>query len=121
MKTSRVVIGLLAVLVFVSAVKPAVAHAAPACGTPAGAYPWCDTRLNADQRAALLLAALTQDEKISLLAGITSTHTGQTQNIDRVGLRSMYVTDDGVGVKQGTSTALPIPLGLAATFDTSLA
>jgi len=84
--------------------------------------PWCDTALSADRRAGLLLGALTQDEKISLLAGISSSgHTGQTAAIPRVGLRSVYVTDDGVAVKQGTSTALPIPIGLAATFDPHMA
>ena len=101
---------------------PTTAHAASMCGTPAGAYPWCDTGMSADQRAGLLLSALTGDEKISLLAGIASTaHTGQTQNIDRVGLRSVNITDDGVGVKSGASTALPIPLAIAATFDTGMA
>src|SRR5436309_15052990 len=89
--------------------------------SPCGSHPWCNTALTADQRANLLLKALTQDEKLSLLAGISSDHTGQTAAIPRVGLRSAYITDDGVAVKQGTSTALPIPLALAATFDPRMA
>jgi len=96
------------------------AGAAGACGDPAH-WPWCNTALSADQRAGLLLNALTQDEKLSLLAGVSSTHTGQTAAIPRVGLRAAYITDDGVGVKQGTSTALPIPMSLAATFDPKMA
>jgi beta-glucosidase len=90
------------------------------CGDPVQ-RPWCNATLSPDKRANLLLNALTQDEKLSLLAGITSDHTGQTAAIPRVGLRSAYITDDGVAVKQGTSTALPIPLALAATFDPHMA
>src|SRR5947209_1844425 len=74
------------------------------CGDPGG-RPWCRTSLSADQRAGLLLGALTESEKISLLAGDNSSHTGQTAAIARVGLRPLYVTDDGVSVKQGVSTA----------------
>src|SRR5436305_4898084 len=90
--------------------------ASPACGDPAQ-RPWCDAALSADQRAQWLLGALTPDEKLSLLAGVAGAHTGQTAAVPRLGLRSAFITDDGVAVKQGTSTALPIPLALAATFD----
>lgn len=91
------------------------------CGDPT-LRPWCNTSLSPDQRAGLLLNALTQDEKLSLLAGVASSdHTGQTAAIPRVGLRSANITDDGVAVKQGTSTALPIPMSLAATFDSRMA
>ena len=40
-------------------------YAAGRCGDPAQ-RPWCDTAKSADERAGLLLAALTRDEKISL-------------------------------------------------------
>jgi beta-glucosidase len=100
----------------------AVVHsaAASACGDPAQ-RPWCNAALAPDQRAGLLLAALTQDEKLSLLAGVSSDHTGQTAAVPRVGLRSAYLTDDGVAVKQGSSTGLPIPMAIAATFDPRMA
>ena len=83
--------------------------------------PWCNTSLSADQRADLLLHALTEAEKIRLLAGVTSSHTGQTAAIPRVGLRSVFLTDDSKGVKQGLATALPIPMAVAASFDTHMA
>jgi beta-glucosidase len=83
--------------------------------------PWCDTNMSPGRRADLLLHALTQDEKIRLLAGVASTHTGQTAAIPRVGLRSVFLTDDSKGVKQGPATALPIPLAVAASFDTHMA
>src|SRR5437763_1892584 len=86
------------------------------CGDPS-VRSWCNTSLSPDRRADLLIAALTQDEELSLLAGASSDHTGQIPAIDRVGLRSAYITDDGVGVKQGTATALPIPIAVASTWD----
>jgi len=100
---------------------PASAHAAGRCGT----HPWCDTSLSPDERAGLLLNALTGDEKISLLAGDDlfggvggpNTHTGTSDGVPRVDLPAVYYSDGPVGVRQGSATALPIPMALAATFD----
>ena len=101
--------------------RAAPVRAAGPCGDPTQ-RPWCDGALPADARAGLLLAALTENEKLGLLAGVaSSTHTGQSPAIDRVGLRSVAFTDGPWGVKQGPATGVPIPLALAATFDTSLA
>jgi beta-glucosidase len=86
------------------------------CGDPAQRA-WCNAALSPDQRAGLLLGALTQDEKLSLLAGVNSGHTGQTAAVPRLGLRSALMTDDGVAVKPGPSTVPPIPLAIAANFD----
>ena len=83
--------------------------------------PWCNTSLSADRRANLLLHALTDAEKIELLAGVASTHTGQTPAVPRVGLRSVFLTDDSKGVKQGLATALPIPMAVAASFNPHMA
>ena len=49
-----------------------------------GPHPWCNTALSADDRAALLVSALTRDEKVGMLggedlqgvAGGEGTHTG---------------------------------------------
>src|SRR3989442_15983664 len=113
MKRALLALGFLA-----AASLPAAGGTTPgACGDPAQRS-WCNTTLSPGQRAGLLLKGLTQDEKLSLLAGVASDgHTGQTAAVDRVRLRSAFLTDDGVAVKQGTSTALPIPLAVAATFD----
>src|SRR5207237_6815859 len=35
-----------------------------------GIHPWCDTSLSSDERAGLLLEALTPDERVSLLGGV---------------------------------------------------
>src|SRR3954470_18250423 len=94
------------------------------CGDP-GTRPWCDTSKSPDERAGLLLKALTMDEKVSLLAGDelfgvaggAHAHTGTSDGVDRVGLPTTYYSDGPVGPRQGKTTALPIPMALAATFD----
>jgi len=78
-------------------------------------------RFSADQRAEPAGGSVDAGREAQPSAGASSDHTGQTAAVDRVGLRSAYITDDGVAVKQGNSTALPIPIGLAATFDPGMA
>src|ERR1700694_4218241 len=77
----------------VIALSPAIAAGASgACGDPTS-RPWCRADLSPDQRATLLLRALTQSERISLLegddlvgvAGGANNHTGTSNGIDRVG------------------------------------
>jgi beta-glucosidase len=106
----------------------ALAPAALAAGR-CGDHLWCDTNLSPDARAALLLAQLTEDEKIGLLAGDElagvaggdGTHTGTSDGVPRVDLPTVYFTDGPVGVRSGQATAMPIPMGLAASFDVRLA
>jgi beta-glucosidase len=103
----------------------APAQAAGRCGD----HPWCDTALSPDARAQLLLDALTRDEKIALLAGDERTgvaggehqHTGTSDGVPRLGLPTTYYSDGPVGPRQGSTTALPIPMALAATFDPAMA
>ncbi|MBI5105214.1 MAG: glycoside hydrolase family 3 C-terminal domain-containing protein [Solirubrobacterales bacterium] len=104
---------------------PAAASAAGRCGD----HPWCDTSKSPDERAGLLLQALTRDEKIGLLAGDELTgvsgregsHTGTSDGVARVGLPPIYFSDGPVGTRQGKATALPSSMTLAATFDPGLA
>src|SRR5437762_3413593 len=101
------------------------ADAAGRCGD----HPWCDTSLPANTRAGLLLEQLTQDEKISLLAGDdlfgvggqAGSHTGTSNGVPRVDLPTIYYTDGPMGVRSGMATAMPAPVGLAATWDPTLA
>src|SRR5437773_4422988 len=101
------------------------ADAAGRCGD----HPWCDTSLAPDTRAGLLLEQLTQDEKIALLAGDdlfgvggqAGSHTGTSDGLPRVDLPTIYYTDGPMGVRSGRATAMPAPLGLAATWDPALA
>ncbi len=118
---------LLAVAVLLLAVAPG-AHAAGRCGDP-GQRPWCDTSLDPDERAGLLLDALTRDEKISLLGGDEVTgvaggptqHTGTSNGVERVGLPPIYFSDGPVGPRQGQATAMPSPISLASTFSPDVA
>ena len=75
------------------------------------------------------MAVLTPAERVSLLAGDDPfavgggdhTHTGTSNGVDRVGLAPTYYSDGPVGPRQGKTTALPIPMALAATWDRALA
>ena len=108
-----------------------LALGAPAAGAAGrcGPHPWCDTSLSPDRRAALLLGALTRDEKISLLAGDEpfgvaggpGTHTGTSNGVPRVGLPTTYYRDGPVGPRSGQATSMPSPISLAASFDRRLA
>lgn len=102
---------------------PLQALAATPCGD-AAQRPWCDTSLSADQRAQLLLRAMTPDERIKLLGGDTITggpagqsHTGASYGFPNLGIPPVSYTDGPLGPRQGSATAMPVPMALAATFD----
>lgn len=103
--------------------------ASAAAGRCDPAQPWCDPALSPDERAGMLLAALTLDERISLLGGDEQwgvlggedAHTGTGHGVERVGLPTTYYSDGPVGPRQGRATAMPAPIALAATFDPALA
>ncbi|HEX8123816.1 MAG TPA: glycoside hydrolase family 3 C-terminal domain-containing protein [Solirubrobacteraceae bacterium] len=109
-------------VLLIAAVPPAAA--AGRCGDVAQ-RPWCDTTKTPDDRAGLLLAALTRDEKIGLLAGDElfgvaggeDQHTGTLDGVDRVGLPPVFFSDGPVGPRQGQATAMPSPMTLASTFS----
>jgi beta-glucosidase len=104
------------------------ASAAGRCGEVAQ-RPWCNSQLDADSRAGLLLDALTRDEKISLLAGDELTgvagregsHTGTSNGVARVGLPPVFFSDGPVGTRQGQATAMPSSMTVASTFDPQIA
>ena len=106
----------------------APAAAAGRCGD-AAQRPWCDTAKSADERAGLLLAALTREEKISLLGGDEfsgvlgreGSHTGTSLGVDRVGLPPVFFSDGPVGTRQGKATGMPSPMTLASTFSQDVA
>jgi beta-glucosidase len=101
------------------------ALAAGRCGN----HPWCDTSLAPDARAALLLAAMSPDEKaafiggddLSGVAGGEGTHTGTQDGIPRLDVPTVYYSDGPQGSRAGKATAMPGPMALAASFDRSLA
>jgi beta-glucosidase len=106
---------------FLALTLASTAHAEGRCGE----HPWCDTSLSPERRDALLLGALTPDERIQLLAGdhaegitgAAGTHVGAADGIPRLEVPPLYLTDGPVGVRQGRATAFPTSMALAASFD----
>jgi beta-glucosidase len=81
-----------------------------------------------EQRAAQLVSQLTLDEKITQLHGIQDAdHQRYVPGVPRLGIPPLRITNGPAGVgpsddrQQKPATALPAPIGLAATFDTRLA
>jgi beta-glucosidase len=113
-----------AILVLAAALSPAPADGAGRCGDPQ-ARPWCDTSLSPDRRADLLLARMTDAEKVSLLGGdevggvvgAPGTHTGTANGIERLGVPTVYLSDGPAGSRSGQATALTSPIALGATWD----
>uniref|UniRef100_UPI0035C97185 glycoside hydrolase family 3 C-terminal domain-containing protein n=1 Tax=uncultured Sphingomonas sp. TaxID=158754 RepID=UPI0035C97185 len=134
------------------AAPPPPAKAAPVAGTPVlpvwtkpalrGA--WNDARSTPDARATALVAAMTRDEKLTLVLGYFGTDfpvskylapaaahagsAGYVPAIARLGIPAQHETDAGVGVAtQGGAavkrerTALPSNLAIAASWDVGVA
>ena len=104
------------------------------------AKPWMNTALSADERADLLVKVLTVDQKIQLLHGTGDPHEGPVDphagdgnggsgfvpGFPDLDLPGLQMDDSAYGVAYSGqngrySTALPSPLGLAASWDTGLA
>ena len=106
--------------------------------TETAARPWLDKTLSADERASLLVEALTLDEMIRLVHGPmprlmetppvgAAMGAGYIYGIERLGIPALNETDASLGVanlhqKPGDgATGLPSGLGLASTWDPKLA
>ncbi len=94
-------------------------------GFPAQTQPWMDTSLPPAQRASLLVAQMTLDEKIAMVHGTGQQipYVGNVTNNARLGIPALHLQDGPAGVGDGLQgvTAPPAPIALAATWDTSLA
>jgi beta-glucosidase len=114
-------------LVLVLVVWASIAAGAGAADQCGNAGPWCNPALGPDQRAGLLLSALTESQKISLLAGndllgVTGLagHTGSSAGVPGL-VPAVNFTDGTAGIRQGPATALPDELAVAGSFDSTLA
>jgi len=111
----------------------------------AAAHSWDNPALPADARASLVLKAMTQDEKLTLVFGYFGSmkvdknlppppdarmgSAGYVPGIARLGIPPQWITDAGMGVatqRESTDTyrertALPAGIALAATFNPELA
>ena len=120
------------------ALSLAVALAQPA---PPAAGPWMNKALTPDERADLIVKAMTLDEKISLLHGNgwkevgvpperlplrALGNAGFIPGIPRLGVPDLQMADATVGVTHSSlfgrySTPLPSTIGEAASWDVNLA
>lgn len=87
--------------------------------------PWMDASLPPEQRARLLLAAMTLDEKIAMVHGGSAGsggYVGHVSAIPRLGIPELNLHDGPAGVAAGSLgvTAFPAPVTVAASWDTAL-
>ena len=113
--SSRVRILLTAATMFVAGVLPAAAGAVGRCG----AHAWCNTSLSPDQRATLLLGAMSQPDKIAMLTGGAAADVGVPAISGADG--AVGVRTAGTGQLLDTATAFPASMALAANFDQAMA
>jgi beta-glucosidase len=73
---------------------------------------------------------MTTAEKVRMLGGVdffggvtgsATSHTGIEMGVPRLGVPTVFYTDGPLGPRQGQSTGMPAPLGLAATFSPAMA
>ncbi|OEV32188.1 hypothetical protein AN219_00445 [Streptomyces nanshensis] len=87
--------------------------------------PWTDGSLGPEDRADLLLKAMTLDEKVRMLHGALGSPvptTGYIAPIRRLGVPGVTMTDGPAGVRNGQkATELPAPIAQSASFDTEVA
>lgn len=120
--------------------SPAEAVAGPAATVPrhaSSAREWSDTTLSPETRAALVVSAMTEDEKFAWLSGPMALPTGETKipegalgsaayypGIPRLGIPAQQQSDASLGISNtanvrpgDNATALPSSLLLGASFD----
>src|SRR5258708_17064279 len=96
-------------------------------GSPASTQnpPWINSSLSPHERADLLLAQMTLDEKIEMVHGeLPAPYGFYNAPIPRLGIPALTMADGPAGIRvarqdvnEGKATALPAPIGLAATWD----
>ncbi|HEX7653588.1 MAG TPA: glycoside hydrolase family 3 N-terminal domain-containing protein, partial [Verrucomicrobiae bacterium] len=96
----------------------------------APAQPWTNTTLSAGQRAALLVAAMTFEEKVAMVQGVNDSAfigyvSGNITNNTRLGIPELTLNDGpaGVRIRSGgnSTTAFPAPIAIAATWNPTVA
>src|SRR5689334_14925696 len=119
----RLPIALLSAAVIASlGLVPGAGHAAPAA--PAAPRPWMNAALTPEERARMLVAQMTLDEKVLEIHMLdVPDHPREVAGIPRLGIPTFKITNGPAGAGPGDSqstqkaTALPSALGLSATWD----
>lgn len=124
--------GALLAVVTAATVALALAVTAGAAVAQEPEGPWMDPSLSPDQRAGLLLEAMTLDEKVELMTGDQGEAPVAFYNgpIERLGIPELRMADAGAGIAprgweadgpNEAATALPAGIALGATWDPDLA
>jgi beta-glucosidase len=88
--------------------------------------PWMRRSLTAEQRADLLLHAMTLDEKITMVHGVDPRpipgYVGYVPANSRLGIPALRLADGRAGVGNGAKdvTLLPAPIAATSSWDTNL-
>ncbi|MCD9031288.1 glycoside hydrolase family 3 C-terminal domain-containing protein [Luteimonas sp. Y-2-2-4F] len=115
-----------------------LAPAAPAAPAAVAARPWLDIARTPDERAALLVAAMTQDEKFALIRSRFAIgearppealgSAGYVAPVERLGIPAQQLVDAGLGVtnpggmREGDhATAMPSGPATASTWSREIA
>lgn len=119
-------------LTLIASMLLALATTAPpaiGAGAQSGAQrPWMNKSLSAEQRANLLIRAMTLSEKIALVHGVLRKehpfkgYVGYVPADPRLGIPALKLADGRAGVGNGARnvTMLPAPIAAASSWDTSL-
>jgi len=135
-------VSIIAIVLLAIAVTPVSSQGRGQGANAAPAGPWMDKNMPPDQRADLVIAKMTLDQKIQLVHGgsggfgapgggpaqpnRSNGGAGWIPGIPELGIPDINMADSAVGVTRGAarsrySTLLPSSLGLAATWDLSAA
>jgi beta-glucosidase len=86
--------------------------------------PWMNTSLSAEQRAQLLVNAMTLEDKVDLITGNLNNYFGYFNNaLEKYGIPELRMADAALGIRlskqiqEGKATAMPAIVGLAATWN----
>jgi len=84
---------------------------------------WMNKADSPEDRARILVAEMTTEEKLSLFHGSCSGYTGNVCGIDRLGIPQQKFNDGPQGFRgaAGTSTSWPGAMTVSAAFDDTLA
>ncbi len=89
-------------------------------------HPWMNTSLSPEQRATLLIHAMSLDDKITMVHGVhpipIQGYVGYVPPNPRLDIPALKLADGraGVGNKATNVTLLPAPIAAAASWDTTL-
>ena len=135
-RLGRVCAGSIALMVVAGSATLGAQSAPAGKAATTAEQPWMERSRSADERADLLMQRLTLDQKIQLLHGTGDPHegppdphaneglggSGYVPGLPELGLPGIQMDDSAYGVAYSGgngryATALPSPLGLAATWD----